>query len=98
MLSYEAGPKYIPYFLASLGGCFISASVFVIVAARDPLRHILWVKFVILLSILSVVLGLYSVIKGYVNFGQAGMGIIIDAVFAIVFLALYPWRAAKSGG
>jgi hypothetical protein len=97
MLGYEQGPAYIGYMLAGLAGCFISVSVFMIVAARDPLRHINWVKFAILYCTLGVVLGLYSIIRGYVNFGQAGMGIIIDAVFAVAFLALYPWRAARSG-
>ena len=97
MVGYEEGPAYVPYFLASLGGAFIAASVFFIVAARDPLKHILWVKFAILWSSLGVVLGLYSIIRDYVNFSQAGMGLIIDAVFTVAFLALYPWRAARGG-
>jgi len=96
MLGYEEGPDYVPYFLASLGGCFIAVSVFLIAAARDPLRHIYWVKFAILWSILGVVIGLYSIIRGYVDFGQAGMGVILDAVFAVAFLVFYPWRAVKS--
>jgi len=97
MLGYEHGPAYIPYMLTGLAGCFISVSVFIIVAARDPLRHINWVKFAILYCILGVVLGLYSIIRGYVDFGQAGIGIIINAVFAVAFLAFYPWRAVRSG-
>ncbi len=96
MFGYEHGPAYVPYMLASLGGCFIAASVFIIAAARDPLRHISWVKFAILLSVLLLVTGLYSVIQGYVDFGQAGMGIILHAVFAAAFLVFYPWRAARS--
>ena len=97
MMGYEEGPAYIGYMLAGLAGGFISISVFIIIAARDPLRHINWVKFAILYCILGVVLGLYSVIRGYVDFSQAGMGIIIDAVFAVAFLALYPYRAARGG-
>jgi len=96
ILGFEHGSDYVPYFLAALGGCFIAPSVFIIAAARDPLRHISWVKFAILWSVLCLVTGLYSVIQGYVDFGQAGMGIIIDAVFAAAFLVFYPWRAARS--
>ena len=95
VLGYEKGPAYVPYMLAQLAGCFISTSVFILVAARDPLPHINWVQFAILYCILSVVLGLYSVIRGYVDFGQAGMGIIINAIFAAAFLAFYPWRVAS---
>jgi len=96
MLGFEKGPDYVPAFLASLGGCFIAVSVFVIAAARDPLRQISWVKFAILFSVLGLVTESYSVIRGYIDFGQAGMGIILYAVFTVAFLVFYPWRAARS--
>jgi hypothetical protein len=35
---------------------------------------------------------------GYVNFGQAGMGTMWDAVVAAALLIFYPWRAAKQSG
>lgn len=84
----------IPYFMASLGGSFIAVSVWFIVAGLEPLRHISLVKLAILWSSLGVVTGLYSIVQGAVDFSQAGMGIILDAVFAIAFLALYPYRKA----
>ena len=99
MFGYAAeGPEYILSFLASLGVCIIAPSVFLIAAARDPLRHISWVKFAILWAILAAVIDLYSVIQGYIDFGQAAMGIILNAVFAVAFLALYPYRLARSAG
>jgi hypothetical protein len=88
---------YLTYMMASLGICLIAFGAFLIVAARDPLRHINWVKYAIVLCILGAAGGLYSVILGAVSFGQAGMQIIMDAVIAAVFLALYPYRAAKGG-
>jgi len=84
----------VPYFMALLGGCFIAVSVWFIVAGLEPLRHISLVKLAILWSSLGVVTGLYSIAQGAVDFSQAGMGIILDAVFAIAFLALYPYRKA----
>ncbi len=87
---------YVPYIMALWGAGFIAASVWVIAAGRDPLRHISWVKFVILLSILGLVVQLYSIVQGAADFSQAGVGIIEDAVFAAVFLALYPYRAARA--
>jgi vacuolar-type H+-ATPase subunit I/STV1 len=38
---------YLKYTMATLGYLLIAPSVFLIVAARDPLRHINWVKFAI---------------------------------------------------
>ena len=90
------GPEYILSFLASLGVGMIAPSVFLIAAARDPLRYISWVKFAILWAILIAVIDTYSFIQGFVSFNQAGMGIIIDAVFAVAFLVFYPYRAAHS--
>ena len=91
----EGGPEYILSFLASLGVFMISVAIFLIAAARDPLRHIYWVKLAILIAILMVVAELYSVIQGYIDFSQAGMGIILNAVFAVAFLVFYPWRAGS---
>jgi len=35
--------------------------------------------------------------QGTVDFSQDRVGIIEDAVFAVAFLALYPYRAARGG-
>jgi len=85
------------YIAAICGVTFIAASVWLIVIARDPLKHITWVKFAILWPLLGIVVQLYLVVQGVVDFGQAGLGIIDDAVFAVVFLAFYPYRAIRSG-
>ena len=98
MFGYTAeGPEYMLSFLASLGVAMIAPAVFVIVAARDPVKHILWVKFAILCAALNLVIELYSVIQGYVTFGQAAMSIILPAIFTAAFLIFYPWKAVKEG-
>ncbi len=95
MFGFEKTPEYVLGLIASLGGCFIAVAVFIIAAARDPLRNISWVKFAILFSVLNLVTESYSVIRGYVDFAQAGMGIILYAIFAAAFLVFYPWRRAS---
>ncbi len=85
------------YIAALCGAGFVTAGVWLIVAGRDPLRHITLVKFAILWSLLAVVAGLYSIVQGVADFSQAGPGIIIDGVFAMAFLAFYPYRAARGG-
>ena len=79
------------------GAGLLAASVWLIVAARDPLRHITWVKFAVLLSLLGLVVQLYSVAAGGIDFSQAVVGIIQDAIFAAAFLVFYPYRAARGG-
>ncbi len=97
MFGFEHGPASTLYLLGLLGVCLIGSSVFLIAAARDPLRHIYWVKFAILGCLLSLAIALYSLVQGFVTFSQVGMDIIMFAVFAAAFLAFYPWRAARGG-
>ena len=88
---------YLKYTMASLGICLLIPSVFLILAARDPLRYINWVRFAIVWCIVGAIVGLASVAQGDVEFSDVAMPIIVDAVFAVVFLVLYPYRTAKSG-
>ena len=92
----DAASGLLLYYIVSLGICLLALGVFIIIAAKDPLKHINWVKYAIVVCLLGALAGLYAVIRGYVTFGEAGMQIIMDAIFGIVFLALYPYRAAKS--
>jgi hypothetical protein len=96
MLGFEDVPEWLPYMGALLGLTLIAVSIFLIAAARDPIKHIWWVKFGILWALTGVIAGLYSLIVGYVDFGQAGMGIIWDAVVAAALLIFYPWRKSIS--
>ena len=97
MFGHEAGPAYVAALAAALGVSFVAACIFLIIAARDPLKHILWVKYAIVFAILMVASELYSVIMGYLTLGQALTAIIIHAIIAVALLAFYPWRAARSG-
>lgn len=84
---------YVKLLMAILGATWVAVGVWLIVAGREPLLHINWVKFAITKCILVVVVSLSSIILGYVNFSQGGPLVILDAVFAVAFLAFYPWRA-----
>ena len=97
MFGFEHGPASTLYLLGLLGACFIAAGVFLTVAARDPIRHINWVKFAILGCLLNLAIALYSLVQGFVTFSQVGMNIIMFAVFAAAFLVFYPYCAARGG-
>ena len=97
MFGHEAWPASVAALGAELGVSFVAACIFLIIASRDPLKHILWVKYLIVLAILFFAANLYSVILGYSNFSDEVIGIIMNAVFAAALLAFYPWRVAKSG-
>ncbi len=97
MFGHEAGLASVAALAAALGVSFVSACIFLIIAASDPLKHILWVKYAIVFAILMLAAELYSFILGYIDFNEAEIGIIMHAVFAAALLAFYPWRAARTG-
>jgi uncharacterized membrane protein len=97
MGGFEKAPAWADYVLALLGICFIATGAFVIAAAaRGPLENIMWVQFSIVMTVLIAVVAASAIMRGLVTFAQEGPLLIVNAVFAVVFLALYPWRA-KSG-
>jgi hypothetical protein len=73
----------------------ITIGIWLIVIGRNPLANIYWVKFAITKTLIFVVIELYLIIRGYVEFNQIAAGIILDTVFAALFLVFYPWRIAQ---
>ncbi len=99
MFGFEEGPAHVAAMAAALGASWVAACIFLIIAARDPIKHILFVKYAIVFAILSFAAELYSVIMGYMDFGDRGavIGVTVHAVFAVALLIFYPWRVARSG-
>jgi hypothetical protein len=95
-VGFQNSPAYFSYFLGLLGMAYVVSGIFVMMAARDPLKDIRWVKLALAWSILDVVIIVYHIVRGNVTFNQAGFVIIIDVISAIAFLVFYPWRAAGS--
>ncbi len=96
MFGLDAVPPTTSAIGAVLGASFISACIFLIVAARDPIKNILWVKYVIVFAILSFAAELSNVPRGYEGFDQALEGIVIHGLFAVLFLIFYPWHRKES--
>jgi hypothetical protein len=97
MMGFAKGPEWSPYLHAWLGVFYLVGGAFIMVAAvRDPLKHIMWVQFGIAVTILTLAVEVYSLMRGFVTFEQIVMEIIINAIFFVALMALYPWRV-KSG-
>ena len=96
MFGITGAASYVKWLGEVIGALYIAIGVWIIAAGRDPLRNISWLKFVILKCILLVVITAHSILAGFVDFSQVGQMIIIYGIFAVVFLALYPWRAART--
>jgi hypothetical protein len=86
---------YEKYLSASIGLANIAAGVFIILAARDPIKNISWVKFAIVWALFWVVTVGYGLLRGYVDFSQEGSALIINIIFAALFFIFYPWRVKE---
>jgi hypothetical protein len=91
ILGLEEPPLYLYQIKTVIGASSIALGVWIIIAMRDLLRNIIWVKFAITRCVLGVAAYVYSIIQGYVSFSDCAMFLVVDAVFAVLFLALYPW-------
>ncbi len=90
----ENVPGYVLWFEAIIGIATIVPSFFYILAARDLLKHIMWVQFAIVWSFFDLIANLYFVIRDIITFKMAGFVILIDIIFLAALLILYPWRKA----
>ncbi len=96
MDGFEEGPAYFSYFLAYLGNALLVSGAMMLIAARDPLQHIMWVQLAVAWSLLDALAALYFLIHGTVHFSQMGWIPIIDALFVLAFLVLYPRHNARA--
>lgn len=78
-------------YLLGLWGCGMGTlAIGYVVAAANPIRHRVWAQVGIARGALECVLGLIYLARQTVSFQQAGFGIIVAAVMAGAYIALYP--------
>ncbi len=79
------------HYIIGLWGCALAAlSIGYVVAARNPIRHIIWVQVGIARGAAEAVLGLVCVAQGIVTFRQAAFGIFVAGLMSLAYLILYP--------
>jgi hypothetical protein len=94
----ETGSFAIPFYLTYLGVAYVAFCVFLIIAARDPLKNILWIQLTMLWSFLDVLVSLSFYLRGEVSLGQAAWAFCTDGIPFVALLVFYPWRKIHGGG
>jgi len=79
-----------------LGASLLAVGLFLIMAARDPIQQIQWVRFAVVFALLFVGVSIYF---GFVrdDFLSVLDGILIHGTFATLLLVFYPRRAERGG-
>ena len=85
------------FFTTMLGSVFVPVGIWVAAAGRDPVKYIIWVKFVIMKIGIWLLVEIYTLIKGYIEPDAMVITLLaVDFIFGLAFLIFYPWKARKN--
>jgi hypothetical protein len=83
-------PEGVSYIIGLWGCALATMGLGYVVAATNPIRHVVWVQVGIARGVVELVLGVVCLARGVVTFQQAGFGIIITALISLGYIVLYP--------
>ncbi len=83
-------PAGVSYILGLWGCMLATMGLGYVVAASDPMRHLVWVQIGIARGALECVLAGVCLARGIVGVQQAGFGIAVAAFITVAYLAVYP--------
>lgn len=88
-------PAAVDYLIALWGCVFLTLGFGYVIAATNPLKHVVWVQMGIARGALELLLGLVYLGRGVILWQQAAFGIVVAALVAIAYLVLYPRRVSQ---
>jgi hypothetical protein len=95
---FQGLPVGVAYIIGLWGCAMATMGLGYVVAATNPIRHVVWVQVGIARGAAEVVLGLICLVRGTVTFQQAGFGIVIAGLMSLGYLLLYPRQPRLDGG
>lgn len=100
VFQFREMPPAVNYLLGLWGCALVSLGCGYLVAARHPVRQIIWVQIGIARGIFECAVGLIWLARGLVTWPQVGFGVVTAGLMAASYLALYPRgpRAIASPG
>jgi hypothetical protein len=84
------------FFVMQLGAAYLAIGVWLIIAGRNPLKHLHWIKFIFTLLPIGILAIIYAYIKGYIGLGVLGPMTALDVVIVICLAIFYPRKAVKN--
>ena len=76
------------YPLAMLSARFIAYGIALIYIAREPLKHILWIKFMILIQLIDLAAGIFYSLVGIIDIADSAFPM-FNATWIIILLLLW---------
>jgi len=76
------------YPLAMLAARFLAFGIAFIYIAKEPAKHILWIKFMVLIQVIDLGAGIFYTLTGVVNIADSAFPM-FNATWIIILLALW---------
>lgn len=83
-------PAAVSYLIGLWGCVFATLGCGYVVAATDPIRHVVWVQIGIARGALECILGIAYLAQGIVHWQQAAFGLVTAGLITIAYTVLYP--------
>jgi hypothetical protein len=87
---FSALPAAVSYLIGLWGCLFATTAIGYVMAAADPLRHLIWIQIGIARGALECIVGIVYLARGTVTPRQAGIGIAAAAAISLAYVVLYP--------
>jgi hypothetical protein len=89
---FSSLPPAVNYLIGLWGCLFATTGIGYVIAATNPLRHLVWVQIGVARGAIECAVGLFYATHGIVTFRQASFGIFAAALISVAYLVLYPRR------
>ena len=83
-------PAGVSYILGLWGCVLATMGLGYVVAATNPVRHVVWIQMAIARNAIEGILGAVCLARGIVGVQQAGFGIAVAALFTVAYVITYP--------
>jgi len=90
VFSFKDLPVGVSYILGLWGVALLTMGLGYLVAASNPIRHVVWVQMAIARNVIEGIFGGVCLARGIVSTHQAGFGIGVAIAVTAAYLALYP--------
>lgn len=87
---FSSLPPAVSYLIGLWGCLFATTGIGYVIAATDPLKHLVWVQVGIARGAIEAAVGIYYLAQGVVSVRQAGFGIVAALLISVAYIALYP--------
>ena len=92
LLGLAPAPTWTAWLFAMMAARFLGFGYGMLLAARDPIRHVHWINAMLVIQAIDWLATLYYLAGGAVTLTQVTTAAFFPVVFIVLLLVNHPWR------